>query len=376
MGIFKKLLNKAFAEAIGKKAFTNNPYLGLVIDADESDVIADELFSVGFAYKNGDFMLPQDNNKALYYFKKSAERGHVTGELFTAMGLMRYDDDHNDEVMHWLQNAAEQGERQAMYNLGISYHRGDINGQVDVSKSFNLFRRAAEKGYWPSCERLASIYWNGSDGIGTDRAKAKFWALESCGNNEDDNDDSILKAFFTEEDFVNGKINTTKIFNEAAEAGEPHAMYKIGNAFIEKDLTKAVELWTNASDLGSLYAKCNLGSYYGKEKKDYKMANRLFEKAAKFGVEEAQHALAEFYCLGLGVEKDMAMAWRWNEKAINFGYTPARYLLAIMCLQNDITEILPDKVMRGMSYMNQAAQDNYPPALEYFKKYNEAVQKR
>ena len=32
------------AKSLGKKAFTNNPYLGMVIDASDSDVIADEQF--------------------------------------------------------------------------------------------------------------------------------------------------------------------------------------------------------------------------------------------------------------------------------------------------------------------------------------------
>lgn len=32
---------------------------------------------------------------------------------------------------------------------------------------------------------------------------------------------------------------------------------------------------------------------------------------------------------------------------------------------SDMQEILPDKVLRGMSYMEQAAMDNYEPALDF-----------
>ena len=84
---------------MGKKAFTNNPYLGLIIDADEADVIADEQFRVGMAYHQGAYMLPQDNKKALTYFLKAAERGHAVAQLFMAMGCMKYHDDNNDAVM-------------------------------------------------------------------------------------------------------------------------------------------------------------------------------------------------------------------------------------------------------------------------------------
>lgn len=57
------------SKSVGKKAFTNNPYLGMVIDALDSDVIADELFRVGMAYYEGAYMLPKDTDRALSYFK-------------------------------------------------------------------------------------------------------------------------------------------------------------------------------------------------------------------------------------------------------------------------------------------------------------------
>ena len=66
MGFFYKyIIQPLIAKSIGKKAFTNNPYLGLVIDAPESDVIADELFRVGMAYYEGAYMLPKDMDKAI-----------------------------------------------------------------------------------------------------------------------------------------------------------------------------------------------------------------------------------------------------------------------------------------------------------------------
>ena len=119
----------------------------MVIDAPESDVIADELFRVGMAYYEGAYMLPKDMDKALSYFKKAAERGHAVAQTFMVMGSMKHNDDHSDDVMYWLNKAAEQGERQALYNLGISYHRGDINGEINIAKSNELFRQSAEAGY-------------------------------------------------------------------------------------------------------------------------------------------------------------------------------------------------------------------------------------
>lgn len=367
MSFFDKLLNKLFASSVGKKAFCSNPYLGLVIDAEDCDVIADEQFRVGMAFQHGQFMLPQDNKKALEYYRKAAERGHAVAQLFMVMGMMQYHDDHNEEVMKWLHKAAEQGEKQALYNLAISYHRGYIGGVANIERSTSLFHAAAEKGYGAACARYALLFLNGEDGIKKNVPIAKFWALEAYGFG-DEKDGQLLKQVINEDDLVDGQINTTKIYNEAAEAGEAHALFKIGNAYIDKDMNKAVEYWQKASDMGNNYAKCNLARFFRQEKKDYQKANALFEETALNGIEEAQQALAESYYYGLGVEKDIAKAWEWNEKALNLGYTPARYLLAVMCLQNSLADILPDKVMRGMSYMEQAAMDNYQPALDFYQK--------
>ena len=119
--------------------------------------------------------------------------------------------------------------------------------------------------------------------------------------------------------------------------------------------------------MGSNYAKCNLARYYRQEKEDYATSNRLFEEVANNGIEEACQALAEAFYYGFGVEKDVAKAFEWNEKALNQGYTTARYLLAVMCLQKSLDKILPDKVLRGLSYMEQAAKENFPLAIKFFE---------
>lgn len=117
--------------------------------------------------------------KALEYYRKAAERGHAVAQLFMVMGMMQYHDDHNEEVMKWLHKAAEQGEKQALYNLAISYHRGDIGGVANIERSTSLFHAAAEKGYGAACARYALLFFNGEDGIKKNVPIAKFWALEA-----------------------------------------------------------------------------------------------------------------------------------------------------------------------------------------------------
>ena len=355
----------------GMKKFVSNPYIGKIIESDDKDLIADEQFRLSVAYQDGSYMLPKNESKALEYCKKAAERGHAIAQLFMVQWLMRFPDDHNKDVMDWLVKAANQGEKQAMYNLGISYHRGDIDGKVDIDRSHHFIRMAAEKLYGAACARMAIIYLNGEDGIHANKDIAKFWAWEAYING-DQEDGEFFSHIAEEGDIIDGKLNWEKIYGNAVKGGERFAYHLMGTACAldMKDEEKAKECWTKASELGCIQSMYNLGVLLQKTGTTDEVI-KLYETAAEQGDEMAQYSLATIYYYGTGVSKDIAKAWYWTEKAINFGYTPARYLLAVMCLQNSLTVILPDKVLRGLSYMEQAAQDNYQPAIEFYKQHNQ-----
>lgn len=348
-----------------------HPYISKIIEADDKDLIADEQFRLSVAYQNGSYMLSRNESKALEYCKKAAERGHAVAQLFMVQWLMRFPDDHNEDVMDWLVKAANQGERQAMYNLGISYHRGDIDEKVDIERSHRFIRMAAEKLYGAACARMAQTYLNGEDGIIANKAIAKFWAWEAHING-DQEDGGLFPHIVEDNDVVDGKLNWEKVYGDAAKSGERFAYHVMGTAYALdlQNEEKAKECWTKASELGCIQSMYNLGVLLQKSGTTDEVI-KLYETAAKQGHEMAQYSLATIYYYGTGVSKDIAKAWYWTEKAINFGYTPARYLLAVMCLQNSLTAILPDKVLRGLSYMEQAAQDNYQPAIEFYKQHNQ-----
>lgn len=52
MGFFyKNIILPIISKSIGKTSFTNDPYLGMCIEADETDVIAEEQFRICMAYQ-------------------------------------------------------------------------------------------------------------------------------------------------------------------------------------------------------------------------------------------------------------------------------------------------------------------------------------
>ena len=76
---------------------------------------------------------------------------------------------------HWLERAAEGGDRTAMHNLGLDLHEG-VGGARNAAQAAEWFRRAAELGLLDSQFNLAAIYEHG-DGVSVNPAEAYKWYL-------------------------------------------------------------------------------------------------------------------------------------------------------------------------------------------------------
>ena len=76
---------------------------------------------------------------------------------------------------HWLERAAEGGDRTAMHNLALDLHEG-VGGARNAAQAAEWFRRAAELGLLDSQFNLAAIYEHG-DGVSVNPAEAYKWYL-------------------------------------------------------------------------------------------------------------------------------------------------------------------------------------------------------
>lgn len=74
--------------------------------------------------------------------------------------------------------AAESGNVDAMYNLGIMYYDGKGVAE-DYSKAKTWFEKAADKGKAEAMRELGDMYYFG-DGVAEDNSKAKYWYEKAC----------------------------------------------------------------------------------------------------------------------------------------------------------------------------------------------------
>ncbi len=120
----------------------------------ETNAETSKLLMLGFAYYTGIDSMPKDYHKAVEYFTK----------------------------------AAELGDFEAQYNLGVCYDYGRGVAQ-DRKKAADLYQKAADKGHSIAQFNLASLYESG-DGVPQDFVKAAEYYKASA---EQDNDCAQFK---------------------------------------------------------------------------------------------------------------------------------------------------------------------------------------
>ena len=108
-------------------------------------------------------------------------------------------------------------------------------------------------------------------------------------------------------------------------SGDPSAQISLGYAYghgwgVEKSRAKATKLYRQAAEAGELSAQYNLGVTL----KDPREAMKWLRKAARQGHLQAQVILAEMYEGQEGIRRNIAAAIKWYRKAADGGDGDAR----------------------------------------------------
>ncbi len=111
--------------------------------------------------------VPQDYAKAMQWYQKAANQGDADAQF--NLGVMYYEGEGAPQdyakALQWYQKAANQGDAQAQYNLGFMYYKGEVG--VDISQENEEIR-------W-----LRSLQGRPET---ADFYKAKQWFKKSCDN--------------------------------------------------------------------------------------------------------------------------------------------------------------------------------------------------
>ncbi|WP_274630150.1 peptidoglycan-binding protein [Arvimicrobium flavum] len=125
---------------------------------------------------------------------------------------------------------------------------------------------------------------------------------------------------------------------EAADAGDPKAMFEVGARHsegrgVKTDNEKAAEWYERAAELGLAPAQYRIGNMYEKGvgvERDLAKAKTWYQMAAEQGNASAMHNLAVLYAMGADGTTDNESAARWFVKAGELGVKDSQFNLGIL----------------------------------------------
>jgi TPR repeat protein len=176
---------------------------------------------------------------------------------------------------------------------------------------------------------VGTSYYHGT-GIGRDFKKALRWITIAANNGHKDAIDYLNIApkeyvqreleVFSEPEFENELVLFIKEENyleklKHAAINDKKAQYYLGKHYYfnenDKDINKAIEIWTLAANDGHVDAQYRLARHFDKRGHcpNSKLAIHYSILAAKQGHKEAQYLLAYYYHKGFGVSKNKKKAF-------------------------------------------------------------------
>ncbi|WP_195454927.1 tetratricopeptide repeat protein [Turicibacter sanguinis] len=365
--------------------------------AEKGDVFAQneiaDLYLLGYIEES-------DEEKKLYWLKKSAEAGHWGA--MNKLGEWLEDNEKYSEAIKWYRKAAEKGYASAENQLGLCYLSG-IGVEVNKYKAFQWFEKSAEHGLAVGQNNLATCYELG-EGVEQDLDKAKKW-YRTAFENGYDNAGTMLGLLAQKSGY---HTEAVRWYKKAVENGDAEAQNLLGLCYdngigIEVNKFEAFHYFMKAAEQGLAVGQNNLALCYelgegveqdfDKAKKWYKTAFengydnagtmlgllaqksgyhteavRWYKKAAENGDAEAQNYLGLCYDNGQGISQDEKIAFEWFMKAAKQGNPAAQYNVGF-CYHNGEGMEKTDKWAKH--WLRKSAEQGYDSAINKLREWYE-----
>jgi TPR repeat protein len=285
-----------------------------------------------------------------------------------------------EAAKRWLQRAAEQGDIDAAYDLGVLFeternyllaaryyksaeidpfaklrlahlYSQGLGAARDINAAAELITAAAESGEAEALYQAGLLYLDG-EAVPKDNNRALELFLEAAYR-------LYPPAFtqvgrFYEEGIVTARDNLTAeiYYQKAFEAGDIDGTYLLAELLERRqDFEKAVIYYTKAADSGDVRSAAKLGRLFengiGVER-DYTRAAAFYAKSVGTDGGFSENRLGAFYRNGLGVQIDPEAAREWFVKSIKQGYIPSNKALGHMYILGNFGEV---NQVRGCAYL-------------------------
>lgn len=334
--------------------------------ADQGD--AEAMMSLGNMYLEGLANTPVNSSKAIEWLSKAAETGH--GPAHTRLGKMYFNGEgvprNFTKALEHFERAGKANDMEAYVMQGKMYYLGK-GVEQNLRTAAICFEYALKNGYdeppgviaygmikktrQTATSGDAAFIGNVFDAAlnivtgdmrgGIQKGMAAKAKHEASKNNPRSPFRSLRlqQQQLTGIDVAQNPVAGSSHLRKAAAKKDPVALNNLGVLYwngqgVEQDIFEAVELLTQAAELGNAEAQVNLGVLYydigAVEAKHYAKALELLREAAKTKNDEAMNLLGECYLHGRGVQTNYAQALTWYNEAAKLGNTEAMKNLGYM----------------------------------------------
>ena len=294
---------------------------------------------------------PNDDKLGLKFAKRLVEAASVLASeggkadpKTTAKNRERYINDAYRVVKRLVAN----GSPDAMFYLADSYGQGHLGLEVNPKEAFQLYTSAAKIGHAQSAYRVAVCCELGADGGGgtrRDHAKAvqyyKRAATLGDGPAMFKMGMILLKGLLAAQPNRREGISWLKRAAERADEENPHALHELGLLYenaqstdvLVRDERYALQLFTQAANLGYKYSQYRLGSAYEygtlSVNIDPRTSIAWYSKAAAQAEHQSEFALSGWYLTGSEplLQQSDTEAYLWARKAAQSGLAKAEYAM-------------------------------------------------
>lgn len=270
-----------------------------------------------------------------------------------------------EQAVSWFSQAVEKDHKYAEYSLGGLYYRGQ-GVEQNYETALGVYVRSATQGNPYADYELAKMYW---DGIGTQKNKEEadgyfksafvgFSSLEA-ESHDDKLQYRIGQMLYTGTGTKKDIPAAISYLEKSAKLGNVNAQYLLGKLWLEtgtNDPLKAVAWIEKAADGGNASAQYALAKLYRDGihvEKDIQKALELFTLSAEQKNEYAAYQLGRLSLRKDDIPKDITTAVKWLTFSSDLGNQFAQYALAKLYLAG---EDVPKDISKALKLFTLSAE--------------------
>ncbi|KAK5089879.1 hypothetical protein LTR05_000046 [Lithohypha guttulata] len=315
--------------------------------ASKTPVTLQELNDLRLAFKDR----PNDDKLGLKFAKRLVEAASVLaseGGKADAKTTAKNRERYINDAYKIVRKLVAGGSADAMFYLADAYGQGLLGLEANAKEAFQLYTSAAKLQHAPSAYRVAVCCELGQDaGGGTrrDHVKAVQFYKKAAALGDGPAMFKIgmilLKGLLGQQPNRREGISWLKRAAEKADSDNPHALHELALLYenaqstdvIVRDERYAMQLFTQAANLGYKYSQHRLGTAYEYgtlgAQIDPRMSIAWYSKAAAQNEHQSEFALSGWYLTGsdpLLAQSDTE-AYLWARKAAQSGLAKAEYAM-------------------------------------------------